>query len=117
MRDLCSNNSYMKSNNYAVSSILAANIKKKRSEMRLTQAQLAEKIGVSVRHLSDIERSDSFPSPSVIEALASAFEIPSYTLFLPDEEARKEILITSDMKEMLDDEIYKAIEKVIKNTK
>lgn len=97
----------------SVSIILSRNIKTKRADLELTQAQFAEKIGISVRHLSDIERSDTFPSPAVIEAIASVFDVPSYTLFLPDEVARKELIINSSMKKMLDKEINKAIDKVM----
>ena len=51
----------------AISILLSNNIKRLRKENQLTQEQLAERCGISTRHLSDIERSDAFPSPDVIE--------------------------------------------------
>lgn len=101
----------------SILSLFSFNVKKWRNEKKLTQSQLAEKTGISTRHLSDIERADTFPSPEVIEALALAFEIPSYVLFLPDENARKELLISSDLKKMIDEGIENTIDKAIQKIK
>ncbi|MCR4676009.1 MAG: helix-turn-helix domain-containing protein [Sphaerochaetaceae bacterium] len=104
----------MKKEKSNITSLLAFNIKEQRTKKGFTQSQLAEKIGISVRHMSDIERADTFPSPEVIENIASVFKVPSYTLFLPNEMARKELLLMSEMKMMLDKEIGNSIEKVFR---
>lgn len=51
----------------------------------MTQEQLAEKSGVTVKYISDIECSISFPSASVISAIAKALGIPEYKLFVPED--------------------------------
>ena len=67
-----------------ITKLLSANVKRHRLDKKYTQEQLAEKIGISVRHLSDIERADTFPSPEIIELLSDAFGLSfSYLLFLP----------------------------------
>jgi len=100
---------FMQNEKPCISVILSGNIRTRRSEKGFTQAQLAEKAGISIRHLSDIERSDSFPSPETIEKIASALDIPSYILFLPEDESRQEILLYSKVKTVLDEEVTKAI--------
>lgn len=74
---------------------------------------MAEKIGISIRHLSDIERADSFPSPEVIELIASELDVPSYLLFLPETESQKELLLISKMQRILKEEITKALENTV----
>ena len=96
----------------AISKLLSINIKRSRKERKLTQEQLAEAVGISTRHLSDIERSDAFPSPEVIEQIAAELGVPSYTLFLPSEENRVEVVYTQNIKTMLDTEISKALRTV-----
>lgn len=96
----------------AISELLSCNLKRLRKERNLTQEQLAEKAGISVRHLSDIERSDSFPSPEVIEQIAKQFKVPSYTLFLPEEECRDQVLFSQKYGNLLQEEVIKALERV-----
>ncbi len=50
----------------------------------MTQVQLAEKTGLTVKYISNIECSVSFPSASVIASIAKALSIPQYRLFIPD---------------------------------
>lgn len=110
-------NLFMKNEKPEITKLLSSNIRRLRIEKGFTQEQLSERIGISVRHLSDIERADSFPSPEVIELFAKALELPSaYVLFLPTEIARLEILLNISMKGTLDNEINLAIQRTLERT-
>ena len=95
-----------------ISTLFSENIRRIRKEKSLTQEQLAEQAGISTRHLSDIERADSFPSPEVIEQIAKVLEIPSYSLFIPLEQSRIEIIYTHKIKKLLETEISKTLKYV-----
>lgn len=96
----------------AISKVLSDNIKRLRKERHLSQEQLAERIGISVRHVSDIERTESFPSAEVIEMISSVFDVPSFTLFLPEEKRRIEIQYSLRIKTLLESEVSVALRKV-----
>lgn len=104
----------MKKDKPEITKLLSSNVRRHRMDKKYTQEQLAEKIGISVRHLSDIERADAFPSPEVIELLSGAFGLSSsYILFLPSEKEKVETLLCSSIKETLDKEIRQAIQKTL----
>ncbi|MBR4600181.1 MAG: helix-turn-helix transcriptional regulator [Treponema sp.] len=63
--------------------IYGKNIKKFREEKNLTQAQLAEEIGIAEKYLSTLETCDKWGSFDTLLALANALEIEPYELFLP----------------------------------
>lgn len=60
---------------------LASNIKTYRNLLSLTQEQLAEKVGTSTNYIGTIETCKKFPSPKMIEKIASALNIDSSQLF------------------------------------
>ena len=95
-----------------ISILFSENIRRIRKERSITQEQLAEQAGISTRHLSDIERADSFPSPEVIEQIAKVLDVPSYAFFLPSEHSRAEIAYSERIKKILDAEITKALKVV-----
>jgi transcriptional regulator with XRE-family HTH domain len=47
----------------------------------LSQADLAEKAGISITFLSDIERGNKWPYPDTLSNLAQALDAPVYELF------------------------------------
>ena len=61
--------------------ILANNLKKNRRKIGLSQAKLAEKAGISTQYIAMIELSRQFPTPEVLERIATAFDIEAYELF------------------------------------
>jgi transcriptional regulator with XRE-family HTH domain len=67
--------------------ILSANIKRYRGLHNWSQAQLAEKVDISVNFLSDIETRRGWVSPLTLVRLAQALEVEVYELFRPEEEA------------------------------
>jgi transcriptional regulator with XRE-family HTH domain len=89
--------------------ILSANVKLHRGFCGWTQAELAEKIGISINFLSDIETGKKWASPNTMTKFADAFSIEVYELlrpvdFLSDNTAKLIYQYTGD--------IFKAINKI-----
>jgi transcriptional regulator with XRE-family HTH domain len=61
--------------------LLAHNMKEQRRILGITQAQLAEKIGTSTHYIGQIELGNKFPTPEMLERIATALEIDSPQLF------------------------------------
>ena len=68
---------------------LGKNIKFFRFRRQLSQADLAEKIQISITSLSDIERGNNFPQAKTLCSLAEALDVEVWSLFrgegTPDE--------------------------------
>lgn len=71
----------MESSESSVSKLLGTNVQKYRKNKNLTQIELSEKIGISQKHLSDIETGTKFPSPGLIEKLAKELNVSVAFLF------------------------------------
>ena len=67
-----------------IRTVLAVNMKARRKELNLSQAELAEKIGTSPNYISKIEAEKQFPSVQMIEQLAGALQCDSVDLFSID---------------------------------
>ncbi|GHU02357.1 hypothetical protein FACS1894147_04050 [Spirochaetia bacterium] len=74
--------------------VLGKNIKFFRSRKELSQADLAEKAGISVTFLSNIERGNNFPLAGTLCNLAKVLEVEVFELFKGD-------LVPSDSKEVI----------------
>jgi transcriptional regulator with XRE-family HTH domain len=77
---------------------LSRNIKKRRSTLGCTQAQLAERVDCACNYISLIEQGKKFPSPAMLERLAEALAVESYELFQGPE---KDAYALDDVKEDL----------------
>ena len=66
-----------------VRAILAKNIKEFRSRRNWSQADLAEKAGLSIVYLSDIERGNKWPYLDTMIKLAGALELEVYEMLKP----------------------------------
>ena len=64
--------------------VLSANIKQYRGYAKLSQAELAERVDISVNFLSDIETARKWASPTTLAKLASVFKVEAYELLKPD---------------------------------
>lgn len=69
---------------------LGKKIKEKRLSQHLTQEQLAEKIGISPKSLSQIELGNNFISADNLEQICSALNVKAKNLFDFEEENSKE---------------------------
>ena len=72
-------------------SLLSRNLKLYRVHSGLSQAELAEKAGISVPYLGAVERGDKWPSPTTLEALAYSLGHEPYALLLPEGKSSQEI--------------------------
>jgi len=62
-------------------SVLTFNMKAQRHILGITQAQLAEKVSTSTNYIALIESEKKFPTPEMLERIASALEIDAPALF------------------------------------
>jgi transcriptional regulator with XRE-family HTH domain len=62
--------------------IFAYNLKAKRQKCGLTQAKLAEKVGVSTHHIAMIEIARHYPTLELVERIANTLDIEIYELFI-----------------------------------
>jgi len=63
--------------------IFSSNIRLYRARFRWSQAELAEKINISINFLSDIETGKKWASPITMVKFANAFKIKAYELLKP----------------------------------
>ena len=84
-----------------IKSIFGDNLKLYRKAKKLSQEELSEKVDISVKHLSSIERGLTFVSANLLEKLAISIDVPVFCLFINE----KDILYT--------DAIAKTVEKTI----
>jgi len=89
--------------------ILANNLKENRKKCGYSQAKLAEKANITTQYIAMIEVSRKFPTPEMLDRLATALKIEAYELFIvkPSPE---------DAMERLHDTLANNIEKLIVNT-
>ena len=65
-----------------IKSIFGENLKRYRKIKHLSQEQLSEKVDISIKHLSSIERGLTFVSADLLDKLAAAVEIPVFYFFV-----------------------------------
>ena len=65
----------------SIRELLAQNLKENRQKCGLTQEKLAEKAGISANYLSMVEVSKKFPTPEMLDRLATALNIETFQLF------------------------------------
>ena len=94
--------------------VLSGNIKLYRERYNLTQAELAEKINISINFLSDIETGKKWASPITLVKLADIFDINVYELLKPIDAVPDNINI---FLEKYTEDIFTAISIVHKNYK
>jgi transcriptional regulator with XRE-family HTH domain len=63
---------------------LSQNIRKFRSFRKLSQADFAEKVDISIPFLSDIENGKKWVSPATLVKMADALNIEAYELLKPE---------------------------------
>jgi transcriptional regulator with XRE-family HTH domain len=64
--------------------ILSHNIKRYRVRFNWSQAELAERVDISINFLSDIETGKKWASPTTMVKLAGVFHIDAYELLKPE---------------------------------
>jgi len=69
-----------------IKTFFGQNLKRYRKEKHLSQEELSEKIVISVKHLSKIERGLTFVSADLLEKLSNNLEVSVARLFCKDNE-------------------------------
>jgi transcriptional regulator with XRE-family HTH domain len=92
--------------------IVRTNIKRYRSYRKWTQAQLAEKLDISVNFLCDIENGKRWISPASMVKFAYVLNIEPFELFKP---ANAPIPSTSDLLLKYNDEVVQAVSSSLKH--
>jgi transcriptional regulator with XRE-family HTH domain len=96
-----------------VKSFFGENLKFYRKGKHLSQEQLSEKVDISVKHLSAIERGLTFVSAELLEKLSKSLEIPTYLFFIKE----AEIFYNDTMLNVIDKIVEKHLIKVIEEIK
>ena len=92
-------------------SILGSNLKKYRNFRGWSQMELAEKAGISMNFLSEIERGNKWPYPDTLQNLAEALCIEVYELFKNEDDAGK---CTVEYMDRFSNDVVIAVEHAIK---
>ncbi len=103
---------------YTLQDIFARNLKERRRRLGLTQAKLAELIGVSTSFVTEIETSRKAPSFSTIEKIGRALEVPCWTFFCEDgDKFTGDVTVIDQFGYRLKQEIAKVIDLAIEETR
>jgi transcriptional regulator with XRE-family HTH domain len=94
-----------------IKSLFGQNLKLYRKDRHLSQDELAEQVGISIKHLSSIERGLSFASPEVIDKLSLVLKLPVFVFFIEN----REFIYDDKMLEKLFSEIDTIIDKNLLN--
>jgi len=108
---------YMISKKETLRKILSLNIKRQRKLLGISQEKLAEKAGISVNMIKDIEGCRTWVSDKTLIRLASAVNTDIYRLFLPSAIPEDEIykVMLLDMVKVLQ-KIKNNIDSDLENT-
>jgi len=95
--------------------VLGKNIKFFRSQKQLSQADLADKAGISITFLSNIERGNNFPLARTLCSLAKALEVEVFELFRGDLVPSNSKEIMSQLSNDITQKIHLAVTDVFKH--
>jgi len=97
-----------------VKKIFGNNIHEYRKKKKFSQEKLAEKLEISVKHLSNIETGKVFASAELIETIALVLEVSVSALFYSPEEKSLDDSDISKIEKILDEESAKAVQNIKK---
>ena len=88
------------------------NLKLYRKEKKLSQEQLSEKINISVKHLSSIERGLTFVSADLLEKLAVSVEVPVFYFFVNEKDVFWNDAMLNTIDRIIEKNLIKTIEEI-----
>lgn len=94
--------------------LFITNLKDFRKSRKISQAKLAEICESSQAYIAEIEVGKKFPSPDMIEKIASALEVESYYLFQNNVSTGIRILTPLQKQEIIN-KMNEATSKIINN--
>ena len=83
-----------------------------RKEKRLSQEQLSEKVDISVKHLSAIERGLTFVSADLLEKLSKSLETPVHLFFKEETETFNSDSFFDAIDRKIEKHLIKAMEEI-----
>ena len=92
-----------------VKEIFGTNIHTYRKQKKFSQEQLAEKLEISVKHLSNMETGKVFASAELIETIALVLEVSVAALFYSPEEKSFDESDISNIENIIEEESKKAV--------
>ena len=92
--------------------IVRANIRRFRDYRKWTQAEFAEKLGISINFLSDVENGKKWISPASMVKFASVLNIEPFELFKPADIPDASV---SDLLTKYNDEVMEAVSASLKD--
>jgi transcriptional regulator with XRE-family HTH domain len=90
-----------------IKAIFGANIKYYRKKQCFSQEQLAEKLGITPKHLSTIETGATFVSASLLEKFTRQLNTSASALFYSDDEISSDDSLFSRIDQIIDKECEK----------
>jgi transcriptional regulator with XRE-family HTH domain len=98
-----------------IQELFITNLKDYRKLRRISQLELAEQCDSSQTYIAEIEVGKKFPSPGMIERIASALDIESYYLFRnePIRTPAKKMYLTPSQRREITEKIHTAVSKII----
>jgi transcriptional regulator with XRE-family HTH domain len=88
------------------------NLKRYRKERHLSQEQLSEKVDISVKHLSKIERGLTFLSADLLERLSFSLGVSVAALFCKNDEKIYDENVLDIFDRITEKHLIKAIEEI-----
>jgi transcriptional regulator with XRE-family HTH domain len=98
-----------------IKTIFGENLKFYRKAKELSQEQLSEKVEISVKHLSSIERGLTFVSADILEKLAFYVDIPVFYFFINKRELFFNDIMLNTIDNIIEKQLTKAIEDIKSN--
>ena len=98
----------------AIKQTLGKNIKSIRARRGLSQAALAEKAGISITFLSNIERGLKYPLPNILSKIANTLDIEVNQLFVAHTSSNEGKKLLKNMSDDFTQSVIATMEKVSK---
>ena len=95
-----------------IKKLFGANLKYYRKEKHLSQDELSEKVDISVKHLSKIERGLSFVSADLLEKISHNLGVSAALLFCSESEKINDEIIIKKIEKIAEKHLTKAMEGI-----
>jgi transcriptional regulator with XRE-family HTH domain len=98
-----------------IRAIFGENLRFYRKAKDLSQDQLSEKVDISVKHLSSIERGLTFVSSDLLEKLAFSVDVPIFYFFVNKRELYYNDVMLNTIDNIIEKQLTKTIDEIKKD--
>ena len=95
-----------------IKAIFGENLKYYRKAKHLSQEQLSEKVDISVKHLSSIERGLNFVSADLLERLAFFVDVPVFYFFVNKREFFYNDVMLNTIDKIIEKQLIRTMEEI-----